>query len=154
MELKIQKILNQKKIPFRLIDLNEGAMSVADVIAFANGIINVDKICKTVIIKERKGDKLYAVLLRGADKIDLQKIKKLVGGQEVTLANKEEVKKASGVEPGAVCPLLLSVPLFVDSKVLEFEKINTGSGDHLFGLEFKVKDLEKVTPYKVADVAK
>jgi len=154
MELEIQKILRPKGIPFRLINLTKPAMTVDDVVSFANGIINVDEICKTVVIKERKSGKMYAVLLRGADKIDFAKIKKLIGGQDVTLASSEEVKSASGVEPGAVCPFLVSVPLFVDSKVLEFEKINTGSGDHLYGLEFNVKDLEKVISYKVADVIK
>ncbi|MDD5152917.1 MAG: YbaK/EbsC family protein [Candidatus Pacebacteria bacterium] len=129
-------------------------MTIEDVVAFADGAVNVDEIAKTVIIKERKSDKMYAVLLRGKDKIDLAKIKKLIGGQDVTLANSEEVKKASGVEPGAVCPFLVSVPLFVDKKVAEMKKINTGSGDHLYGLEFQTEDLNKVIQYQVVDIVR
>ena len=42
---------------------------------------------------------------------------------------------------------------FVDKKVFDSEKINFGSGDHLFGLEINSKDLKKIVDFKEVDVA-
>jgi len=56
----------------------------------------------------------------------------------------EEVKAVSGVEIGAVCPLLLSMPIIIDKKIFSKEKINFGSGSHLLGIEMRTEDLGKV----------
>ena len=65
-----------------------------------------------------------------------------------------EVREAVGVEPGAVCPIMRDIGLFVDRKVMELEKINFGLGDHMYGLEIRAGDLEKVVWFRVVDVAK
>ena len=65
-----------------------------------------------------------------------------------------EVRKAVGVDPGAVCPITLNMGLLVDSKVMETEKINFGSGNHMYGLEIRTRDLKKVVAFRVVDVAK
>ena len=46
------------------------------------------------------------------------------------------------------------IPLFVDGRVFEKEKLNFGSGDHLYGIEINSKDLDKLVDFKVVDVAK
>ncbi len=47
----------------------------------------------------------YALFLRGADKIDFKKLKDVIG--KASIASQEEVLKITGVDPGAVCPLLV-----------------------------------------------
>lgn len=153
MPLLIETTLKEKNIPYRLIAMTHAAISVADLVNMSKGDVPVNEICKTVIVKGKKMGKLYGVLVQGMDKIGFPKLKKVLG-EEMTMGDFADVKAAAGVEPGAVCPFLLSVPLLVDLKVEGMERMNCGSGDHLFGLEFNQKDLKKVVEYTVGDFAK
>ncbi len=65
----------------------------------------------------------------------------------------EEVKEITGVDPGAVCPVMVPVPVIVDMKVLELENVNFGSGNHMFGIEIKRRDLDKALEYELADIS-
>jgi len=89
-------------------------------------------------------------IVRGSDKIDFKKLKSLIGKSSV--ASREEVHAVTGVEPGAVCPLLLDVPVIVDGRVLSLEKLNFGSGDHLYGIEIASGDLRRVLEYRLAEI--
>lgn len=153
MELQVQKILREKGIEYRLIELSSDAYTVSGVMKNSGGDLNPEEICKTIILSGKKTGKTIAVLLRGGDKLVFSKVKKITG-EEMAIASVAEVKEASGVEPGAVCPLMLDTELLVDERILELERLNCGSGDHLYGLEFRLIDLSKMTDYKVADLAK
>lgn len=146
------EILDSKGIEYRLIEFEERALSIEDVIRFSKEEINVDEICKTMILKDREWGR-YAVFLLGGDRVDYGKANMAIG-EKVSIASFAKVKEAVGVDPGAVCPLTLGMDLLVDHKVLDRERINFGSGDHLYGLEIRTRDLEKVVGFRVVDVAK
>lgn len=150
-ELESVRVLEDKGVGFSLIDLEDRAISVDDVIKFAKEDINPKEICKTIVLKDDEGDKL-ALLLLGDRRVDFKKARKPIGGK-LRIASFDEVKEATGVEPGAVCPLLLQIPLFVDEGGLSRKRINFGSGDHLYGIEIRSRDLAKVVDYKLADVS-
>ncbi len=149
MRLRVQELLDEKNIPYRIIELKERAVTVNDVIEYSKSDINPDEICKTILVKQWK--QYYALFLRGADKIDFKKLKSLIG--KASIASREEVLQVAGVEPGAVCPILLDVPLIVDVRVLELEKLNFGSGNHLYGVEMASRDFSRVVNYRLADIA-
>lgn len=153
MKLQIEKFLTDKGIRYKLIKLSQNAYTVDDVIKFSEGRVNPEEICKTIILRGRKTDKSMAVFLRGNDKLDFSKLKKIFG-EEVAIADAERVKKVAGVEPGAVCPFLIQPPLFVDEKVFELENVHCGSGHHLFGIEFKTEDLGKGVVCEISDFSK
>jgi prolyl-tRNA editing enzyme YbaK/EbsC (Cys-tRNA(Pro) deacylase) len=151
-KLRSAEILESLGIEYRLIELEERALSIEDVIKYSKEPITVDEICKTMILKDRDGG-TYAVFLLGGDRVDYRKAGEAIG-KKVSIASFLEVKESVGVDPGAVCPLLLEMDLLVDSKVMDLERINFGSGNHLYGLEIMTRDLEKVVEYRVANVAK
>lgn len=151
MELKVIKILKSKGINYKLIKLSKKGISFEDVVKYAQSKINPDEICKTIIIKDKKDNK-YAFFLKGNQKIDFSKAKEIVGSK-ISIISYEDLKKSTGTEPGAVCPILLDFPIFVDKKALETNKINFGSGNHLYGVEINSKDLDKIINFKVVDVA-
>jgi len=148
--LKSVNILVEAGVKYRLVELQDRAYTVSDVVKFSGGNLKIDEICKTIIMKDSKG--YYAVLLRGSDRIDFKKLKEL-RGKNPKIAKGSEVSKVAGVEPGAVCPILLEIPLFVDPTVLELKRINFGSGHHLYGLEMDPQDLSKVVDYSVKNVS-
>ena len=151
-KLRSEEILNSKGVEYRLMELEARALSIEDVIRYSKDEINVDEICKTMILKDKEGGR-YAALLLGSDKVDYGKTSRAIG-KKVSLASFAEVKEAVGLDPGAVCPLTLGMDLLVDCKVMERKRINFGSGNHLYGLEIRTRDLEKVVGFRVVDVAK
>ena len=149
MKLRVQDILELKNISYRIIELWDRAISVEDVIAYSKEPINPKEICKTILVKHKK--QYYALFLRGSDKIDFSKLKGLIG--KASIASMAEVKEITGVDAGAVCPLLLDIPVIVDKRVLKLERLNFGSSDHHHGVEIASSDLGKVLEHSVANIA-
>ncbi len=151
-ELAVIKLLREQNIPFRLIPLKAPALTVADVVTQAQEPVNSDEICKTIITRGKSGN-YYGICLVGVDKIDWGKLKRVVG-ENVEIATAAEVLSVTGIEPGAVCPVLLTIPLYIDQRVLGKEHVNFGSGDLMFGLEMSPRDVVACTRSSVVDVAR
>ena len=150
-ELDSVKALRGKGVGFRLIELSQRAVSIEDVVRYSVSKIAVDEICKTILLKGSDGD-MHAALLLGSHRVDFTKVRGVIG-VSVKIATFEEVKEATGFEPGAVCPILLNVTLLVDRRVMAKERINFGSGHHLYGLEIDPRDLERLVEYREVDIA-
>lgn len=148
--MKSADILKEKGVWHNLIKLSDAAITVGDVIKYSGGKAKEDEICKTIIVKDEE-DNFHALFLLGSDRIDFGRLKPIMG--KAKIASAEDVKNVSGVEPGAVCPLLLSIPIIIDRKAFSKEKINFGSGDHLHGIEMKTEDLNKVIKFDVEDIS-
>ena len=151
MELASARLLKEKGVDFRLIELTDRAVTVEDVVRYSKYVIDPDEICKTIILKDGKGS-MHAVFLRGRHRIDFRKLRGVIG--KASVAAPDEVEEATGLKPGAVCPLTLDVPLYVDERVFDIEKVNFGSGNHLYGIEMSPNDIAKVVDFKVVDAAK
>jgi prolyl-tRNA editing enzyme YbaK/EbsC (Cys-tRNA(Pro) deacylase) len=145
------RLLDDLGVEYRIIRLKGRAVTTQDVIDKAEGELNPTEICKTIIVKDRDNAK-HAVLLRGDDRIDFNKLKATLG--KVSVARSDEVVEATGVEPGAVCPLTLGIHLYVDERVMDLKRINFGSGDHMYGIEMLTADLAKALNYTVLDLVK
>lgn len=150
MKLESTKILEEKNIPYRLIKLSEKGISFEDVVKYAENKLNPDEICKTIIVKDKKGNK-YTFFLKGNKKIDFSKAKEIIGSK-ISIVGYEDFVKETGTEPGAICPFLLEIPIFIDKEIFGLEKINFGSGNNLYGIEIKSKDLSKLIKFKEVDV--
>ena len=151
MELESVRRLEEKGVSYKLLELKEKAFTVEDVVKFAKDVINRNEICKTIILKDEDGNK-YAVLLLGNHRIDFSKMRDAIR-RKLSIASYKEVIEETGIEPGAVCPLILEIPLFIDRRVLDMRRVNFGSGDHLYGLEISPNDLDIVINFKVIDIA-
>jgi len=151
MKLASAKLLDEKGIDYRIIELADRAVTVEDVVRYAKHGVDPDEICKTIVLKDREG-RMHAVFLQGVDRIDFKKLRTVIGKASVAVS--DDVEEATGVKPGAVCPLTLDVPLYVDERVFMKERINFGSGNHLYGIELSPNDLAKVIDFMVVDAAK
>jgi len=150
----LQSIVNkleEKGIEYNLIRLKDRAMTVEDVLKFSDAKINPKEICKTLIIMDQENN-THAILLIGNNRADFVKIRKRLKCSELRLATPEEIKRETGFEIGAVCPLFLNLPMLVDKRVFSRKKVNFGSGDHLFGIEINPRDILKCTRGKIGDI--
>jgi len=142
--------LEAKNTEFRLLELTGKAMTAKDVIKFSNEEVDVDDICKTIIWKTNRG--LIGVFLKGGDRINLDKLQKFLNSK-AAMASSEEVKEKTGLEPGAVCPLLLGMPIVMDKQVFDMEKVIFGSGDHSYEIEMNPTDILSLTRARIAKVS-
>ena len=149
MVVTVEDILEGAGVEYRVIDLTDRAVSVEDVVRFSKEDINPGEICKTIIVKSKAG--FTALFLRGSDRVSFKKLRGVTG--KARIASSEDVMEITGVMPGAVCPLLVPVPVIVDWKLLALDRVNFGSGDHLYGLEMKSADLYRVMDFTVIDIS-
>ena len=149
MVVTVEDILEGAGVEYRVIELTDRAVSVEDVVRFSKEDINPGEICKTIIVKSKAG--FTALFLRGSDRVSFKKLRGVTGNARI--ASSEDVMEITGVMPGAVCPLLVPVPVIVDWKLLALDRVNFGSGDHLYGVEMKSADLYMVMDFMVADIS-
>lgn len=160
--VQIEKYLRYKKLPYKVIDLGTEIFTVKGVVEAG---VDEEEIVKTLVVKlqntQRSQHKMQFVALavRGKDRVDFKKVRKLFGlstslGVNCELAKADEVKKVVGVPIGAVCPILLKIPIYIDRKVMDLNTVNLGSGDLKKGLEMKLADLlEAIGKYQVEGFA-
>jgi len=144
---QITEYLDKLKLFYKVIDLGGEVYTVEGVTQTG---VDGDEIVKTLVIQANTG--FVALAVRGRDRVDFKKVRRLFGSKS-ELAKPEEVKKIIGVPVGAVCPILIEVPLYFDQKVMNLKHINMGSGDLTKGLEMNLTDLLKaVGEFKVEDL--
>lgn len=157
--VQIEKHLQQLELSYKVIDLDQEAFTVADVV---DAGIKRDEVIKTLVLRiyprsspglERSQKaKFIALALRGNDRLDFKKVRRLFGSK-AELAKPEEVLGVVGVPIGAVCPILVGVPVFVDKNVVDLDNVHMGSGDLMHGLEMRLKDILKaVDGYQVEEL--
>jgi len=139
--------LDKASVKYSLFKLDKQAYTVEDVVKYSRGRIKLDEICKTMILTDDQGQG-FGVLLLGVSRVDLNKVGEITE-KKLHLASRKEVIELTGIEPGAICPIILDIPLLVDEQVLLKNRINFGSGDHLYGIEMNSLDLKKVVEYRI-----
>ena len=137
--------LERVGVEYSLFKLERQAFTVEDVAKYSGGRVKVDEICKTMILTDKEG---YGcgLLLPGDSRVDFKKLE-TIKGRILHLASKKQVVALTGIEPGAICPIILDIPLLVEGQIFEKNMINFGSGDHLYGIEMNPVDLVKVVDY-------
>ncbi len=159
--IQIKEYLKQRQLQYKIVGLGQEAFTVEDVVRAG---VDQDEVIKTLVvrvtksitgiksIKGIKGQQFVALALRGKDRLDFKKVRKLFGSKS-ELAKPEEVLKVVGVPIGAVCPVLVGIPLYFDKRVMDLKNVHMGSGDLKHGLEMKLSDLLKaVGDYKFEEL--
>ncbi|OGG16596.1 hypothetical protein A3D77_06300 [Candidatus Gottesmanbacteria bacterium RIFCSPHIGHO2_02_FULL_39_11] len=100
---------------------------------------------KALIVRVKADGKKFLVMLviPGDKKFDSEKVRTLLHSKDIRFATEEEVIKITdGVLPGGVPPFgnLFNIPVYIDPKVLENEKIIFNAGDRSFSIAMKSED--------------
>lgn len=111
--------------------------------------IDPGNIVKTLVFIA--GDEPVAVLCPGDCRVDESKIEDLTG-EEVRMANPEEVKDATGYTVGGVSPFDLDIPVYIESSVMNQDEVKPAAGSRVVGLKINPSELEQVTGAEQADV--
>lgn len=147
---KVKKILDKTGIKYEFTKLPDDISMEVDVHMKFHGK-ELNFAMTNMVLKTEKG--LVVIQKRGDTQIDNKKLKKLLGVQRLSLANKQDLEKY-GLSPGIVPPLGYDLPIYMDKKVLENNEVYTGTGHRLFTLKLNPNELIKITNPTVGDFTK
>ena len=142
---QIRQFLESTKLEFNVIDCDP---KLADTNVFCREYkIDLEDSVNAIVIKTKTGKLRYAACaLLATTKLDINKtIRKKLAARKVSFANIEETAKLTAMEIGGVTPITLprSLPLWVDSKVMQRNIIVLGGGNR----SSKIKVSPKIFNY-------
>ena len=142
---KIRQFLESTRLEFEVMDCDP---ELADTNVFCKEYgIDLEDSVNAILIKTKTGKLKYAACaLLATTRLDINKtIRKKLGARKVSFADIEETAKLTGMNIGGVTPLTLpsSLPLWVDSKVMQRNSIVLGGGNR----SSKIKVSPKIFNY-------
>jgi prolyl-tRNA synthetase len=116
-----------------------------------------ERMIKTLLYKA--GDKVIAVLIRGDHELNESRLKKILGREDIELADAATVEKISGAPVGFAGPVgLKGVKIYADRSVTEIEDGITGANEnnaHIihvqYGRDYKADEIDNLRLAKEGD---
>lgn len=90
-----------------------------------------------------KADEQFVMIVLPADrKLASKLVRQSQGWKSLRFADRDEVAKLTGLEPGSIPPFgtLFELPTFCDVRLGENERINFNSGDHAISISLRYED--------------
>ena len=106
-------------------------------------------LCKNLFFRNHKGNRHYLVIMESQFAMDIHSVEKLLHQGKLSFASPERMMRYLGVKPGSVSLFNLvndtdkEVTLFVDSKLLDVEKVSFHPNDNRASLVISSRDMLK-----------
>ncbi len=151
----VQRELDALAIPHDVLPCNP---DWADTDVFcANYGIPRENAANTILVAAKTEPRQYvACLVTASTKLDVNhKVSRLIGIKRLSFASAEETAALTGQLIGGVTVFGLpeSVPLYIDTRVMERDTIIVGGGNRSTKIRLAPKHLEKLPRATVADIA-
>ena len=142
---QIRQFLESTKLKFEVMDCDP---KLADTNVFCREYgFDLEDSVNAIVVKTKTGELKYAACaLLATTKLDINKaIRKKLAARKASFANIEETAILTAMEIGGVTPITLprSLPLWVDSKVMQRNTIVLGGGNR----SSKIKVSPKIFKY-------
>jgi prolyl-tRNA editing enzyme YbaK/EbsC (Cys-tRNA(Pro) deacylase) len=146
---RVAEFLRRAAVESRLEEFPAGTKTAEDA-ARAVGC-DVDQIVKSLIFV--CDGRPVLVMIGGDRRADRAKVEAAVPCEKAKIAGPDEVRSATGFEPGAVAPFPLPgiETILVDQELLVHEVVWTGAGSHQHVLAIAPADLVRLTRARSAD---
>jgi Cys-tRNA(Pro) deacylase len=131
--------------------VTERASSAEESAAFQG--LPVSRLLKSIVVRRGEGDFVF-VLVPGDRQIDWRKLRRHLGVSRLSLPEREEAKRITGYEPGAITPFgsASRLPVIVDSAVADGGVVTVGGGAHGVNIHADAANLIEFLGAEVADV--
>lgn len=106
-------------------------------------------LCKNLFFRNHKGNRHYLVIMESRREMDIHSVEKMLHQGKLSFASPERMMRLLGVRPGSVSLFNLvndqqhEVTLFVDSVLLNVEKVSFHPNDNRASLVISVADMMK-----------
>ena len=150
---KIRQFIESTKLEFEVMDCNP---ELADTYIFCKEYgIDLEDSVNTIVVKTKTGELKYAVCaLLATTKLDINKmIRKKLGARKVSFATIEETAKLTEMDIGGVTPLTLPItlPLWVDSRVMQRNSIVLGGGNRSSKIKISPKIFQQTLNTEIVE---
>ena len=148
--LRADKSLKKFNPNLKVIVLEQTARTANDA-ATALGC-KVGAIVKSLLFKT--GNSFVLCLVSGDKRCSLNKLKKILNEQDVSMANPEDVKKVTGYTIGGVSPTghLIKVKIFIDETLNRFSSIFAAAGHPNAVFEIDFENLKALTSGETKEI--
>ena len=105
--------------------------------------------CKNIFLRNHKGNRHYLVILEHLRKLNMKDLESRLKQGKLTFASEKRLMKYLGVKPGSVSPFGLindtntHVHLFIDKKLLDFNRLSFHPNDNTASLIISSDDFIK-----------
>lgn len=121
----LEDFLMDKQIKYELIKHNRPIRSAEDGAKYFG--IDIGQTVPTIIVSV--DDSLYAIIMSGKrNKLDFEKLRKLLNADSVKLASKETILNELGYTIGNVPMVNLPIPCILDKELLRYSFVYGGTG--------------------------
>ncbi|HIH09377.1 MAG TPA: YbaK/EbsC family protein [Candidatus Diapherotrites archaeon] len=135
----LEDFIEVNKLSAKVFPVRDEVHTAAKAAAAMEG--DADAVAKSIVLVASGGQGIVVVLL-GKDKVDLQKVKSVMGVNDVALASPKEVFGITGYEIGGVPPVsIYGVATIVDRQLLEKGEVICGGGDPHHLMRIRVSDI-------------
>ena len=147
---RVENVLKKYDPSFRVIVLNDTAKTAKDAALALK--CELGAIVKSLLLK--KGNGFVLCLISGDKKCSLNKLKKITGIKDISMANATEVKNQTGFSIGGVSPVahLEKIKILVDSSLSRYENVYAAAGHPNSIFKITYKQLIKLTEGKEEDI--
>lgn len=153
-DTKVTRLLESKKVPYRLLPHDEPVYTVAAAAA-QRGVIQ-EEMVKSILLRD-KNRRYVMACVTGDVRLDPKAVRAHLGDEwkRLSFASAEEIQQITGYVQGAIAPLCLpkDVPVIFDEGIARCQKVNISSGDPMAGLELDPQDLKRLAGAQQASIA-
>ena len=148
---RVENVLKKYDPSFRVIVLNDTAKTAKDAALALK--CELGAIVKSLLLK--KGNGFVLCLISGDKKCSLNKMKKITGIKDISMANATEVKNQTGFSIGGVSPIGLKnkLDIMIDNKLNRFVNIFAAAGHSKTIFKINFKNLVNITSGQVAEIS-
>ena len=148
--LRAERSLKQFNANLKVVVLEQTARTANDA-STALGC-KVGAIVKSLLF--RAGEDFVLCLVSGDRRCSLNKLKKILSEKNVSMANPEDVKKATGYTIGGVSPIghLTKIKIIIDETLNRFSSIFAAAGHPNAVFEISFENLIKLTSGEIKDI--
>lgn len=145
---QIKEHIHKKNLNVKYVNLDRPFKNVRE----SSSIIekDPDDFIKSVVFDDN-GKRIIAIIL-GNDRVDFNKLRDVVGSENVTIVKPYEVVKKVGFPAGKVPPFGFSAEFLIDSKVMGKKKVYAGAGVDDGLIKIAPREILKANDGKVADI--
>ena len=148
---RVENVLKKYDPSFKVIVLNDTAKTAKDAALALK--CELGAIVKSLLLKRANG--FVLCLVSGDKKCSLNKLKKITGIKDITMANAAEVKNQTGFSIGGVSPIGLKnkLDIMIDKKLNRFSNIFAAAGHSKTIFKINFKDLVNITSGQIAEIS-
>ena len=147
---RVERILRDFDSSKKVIVLDTSARTAYD--AAASLGCEIGAIVKSLLFKTENTFTLF--LVSGDKKASLNKIKKTLNINDVSMASADEVKNSTGFTIGGVSPIghLNQIDIYIDNSLERFKSLFAAAGHPNCVFEINFIDLQKITNGKIKEI--